>query len=84
MRTTTTALKTTTALNEQVDAKLLKKAERIWARNGMKRVEAINILIAQTIVRNNFPIVIGADDNGEAMRSTKEQLNAWDDAFGEY
>lgn len=74
----------TILLNEPVDASRLKKAEKIWARHGIKRAEAINIFIAQTIVRNNFPIVIGSDDNGGAMRSTKEQLDAWNNAFGEY
>ncbi len=75
----------TTLLNEPtIDTARLKKAEKIWARHGIKRADAINIFIAQTIVRNNFPIVIGTDDNGGAMRSPKEQLDAWNDAFGEY
>lgn len=71
-------------LNDSVDARRLKKAEKIWARHGMRPADAINIFVAQTIMRNNFPIVIGSDDNGGAMRSAKEQLTAWNDAFGEY
>ncbi len=66
----------------RVPADRLKKAEKVFARLGMKASDALNIFLAQVELRKDLPFVITSKP--EPLLTTAEQGKAWEDALGEY
>ncbi len=66
----------------RVPADRLKKAEKVFARLGMKTSDAFNIFLAQVELRKDLPFVITSKP--EPILTTAEQGKAWEDALGEY
>lgn len=66
----------------RVPADRLKRAEKVFARLGMKASDAFNIFLAQVELRKDLPFVITSKP--ETLLTTAEQGKAWEDALGEY
>lgn len=66
----------------RVPADRLKRAEKVFARLGMKTSDAFNIFLAQVELRKDMPFSITA--NPEPLLTTAAQGKAWEDALGEY
>jgi len=66
----------------RVPSDRLKRAEKVFARLGMKTSDAFNIFLAQVELRKDMPFSITA--NPEPLLTTAEQGKAWEDALGEY
>ena len=66
----------------RVPADRLKKAEKVFAKLGMKTSDAFNIFLAQVELRNDMPFSITSKP--EPLLTTAEQGKAWEDALGEY
>jgi addiction module RelB/DinJ family antitoxin len=66
----------------RVPADRLKKAEKVFARLGMKASDAFNIFLAQVELRKDLPFVITSKP--ETLLTTAEQGKIWEDVLGEY
>jgi len=66
----------------RVPSDRLKRAEKVFARLGMKTSDAFNIFLAQVELRKDMPFTITA--NPEPLLTTAEQGKAWEAALGEY
>ncbi len=66
----------------RVPASRLKRAEKVFARLGMKTSDAFNMFLAQVELRSDLPFVITSKP--EPLRTTAEQGKIWEDALGEY
>jgi len=66
----------------RVPADRLKKAEKVFARLGMKTSDAFNIFLAQVELRKDMPFSITSKP--EPLLSTAQQGKAWEEALGEY
>ena len=66
----------------RVPADRLKKAEKVFAKLGMKTSDAFNIFLAQVELRKDMPFSITSKP--EPLLTTAEQGKAWEDALGEY
>ena len=66
----------------RVPADRLKKAEKVFAKLGMKASDAFNIFLAQVELRQDLPFVITSKP--ESLLTTAEQGKAWENAHGEY
>ena len=66
----------------RVPADRLKRAEKVFARLGMKASDAFNIFLAQVELRKDLPFVITSKP--EPLITTAEQGKVWEDALGEY
>ena len=66
----------------RVPADRLKKAEKVFARLGMKTSDAFNIFLAQVELRKDMPFSITSKP--EPLLTTAQQGKAWEDALGEY
>jgi addiction module RelB/DinJ family antitoxin len=66
----------------RVPSDRLKRAEKVFARLGMKTSDAFNIFLAQVELRKDMPFSITA--NPEPLLTTTEQGKAWEKALGEY
>jgi addiction module RelB/DinJ family antitoxin len=66
----------------RVPADRLKKAEKVFARLGMKASDAFNIFLAQVELRKDLPFAVTSKP--EPLLSTAEQGKAWENALGEY
>ncbi|MEI8284557.1 MAG: type II toxin-antitoxin system RelB/DinJ family antitoxin [bacterium] len=66
----------------RVPADRLKKAEKVFARLGMKTSDAFNIFLAQVELRKDMPFSITSKP--EPLLTTAQQGNAWEEALGEY
>jgi len=66
----------------RVPADRLKKAEKVFARLGMKASDAFNIFLAQVELRKDLPFVITSKP--EPLLTTPEQGKTWEDGLGEY
>lgn len=71
-----------TLFRARVPTERLKRAEKVFARLGMKPGEAFNIFLAQVELRNDLPFAVTT--NVERLLTTEEQGKAWDHALGEY
>ena len=60
----------------------LKKAEKVFARLGMKTSDAFNIFLAQVELRKDMPFSITSKP--EPLLTTAQQGKAWEEALGEY
>ena len=75
-------MSTTTLFRARVPTARLRKAEKVFARLGMKPGDAFNIFLAQVELRNDLPFAITT--NPERLLSTAEQGKVWEEALGEY
>ncbi len=66
----------------RVPADRLKKAEKVFAKLGMKASDAFNIFLAQVELRKDLPFAVTSKP--EPLLSTAEQGKAWENALGEY
>jgi addiction module RelB/DinJ family antitoxin len=66
----------------RVPADRLKKAEKVFARLGMKTSDAFNIFLAQVELRKDMPFSITSKP--EPLLTTAQQGKAWEEALGEY
>jgi hypothetical protein len=66
----------------RVPADRLKKAEKVFARLGMKTSDAFNIFLAQVELRKDMPFSITSKP--EPLLTTTQQGKAWEEALGEY
>ncbi len=66
----------------RVPADRLKKAEKVFARLGMKTSDAFNIFLAQVELRKDMPFSITSKP--EPLLTTAQQGKAWVEAVGEY
>lgn len=66
----------------RVPADRLKRAEKVFARLGMKTGDAFNIFLAQVELRKDMPFSIST--NPERLISTPEQGRSWEVSLGEY
>jgi addiction module RelB/DinJ family antitoxin len=60
----------------------LKKAEKVFAKLGMKTSDAFNIFLAQVELRKDMPFSITSKP--EPLLTTAQQGKAWEEALGEY
>ena len=65
----------------RVPADRLKKAEKVFARLGMKTSDAFNIFLAQVELRKDMPFSITSKP--EPLLTTAQQGKAWVEAVGE-
>ena len=63
----------------RVPSDRLKRAEKVFARLGMKTSDAFNIFLAQVELRKDMPFSITA--NPEPLLTTAEQGKAWEAAL---
>ena len=66
----------------RVPADRLKKAEKVFAKLGMKASDAFNIFLAQVELRKDMPFSITSKP--EPLLTTAQQGKAWEEALGEY
>ncbi len=66
----------------RVPADRLKKAEKVFARLGMKTSDAFNIFLAQVELRKDMPFSITSKP--EPLLTTAQQGKAWVEAVGKY
>ena len=66
----------------RVPADRLKKAEKVFARLGMKTSDAFNIFLAQVELRKDMPFSITSKP--EPLLTTAQQGKACEEALGEY
>jgi len=66
----------------RVPADRLKRAEKVFARLGMKASDAFNIFLAQVELRKDLPFVITSKP--EPLLTMVEQGKVWEDALGDY
>ncbi|NBR48652.1 type II toxin-antitoxin system antitoxin, RelB/DinJ family [bacterium] len=66
----------------RVPADRLKKAEKVFAKLGMKTSDAFNIFLAQVELRKDMPFSITSKP--EPLLTTTQQGKAWEEALGEY
>ena len=69
-------------LRARVPADRLKKAEKAFAKLGMKTSDAFNIFLAQVELRKDMPFSITSKP--EPLLTTAQQGKAWEEALGEY
>ena len=75
-------MSSTTLFRARVPTARLRKAEKIFARLGMKASDAFNIFLAQVELRDDLPFAITTKP--EQLLTTAEQGKVWEDALGEY
>jgi len=66
----------------RVPADRLKKAEKVFAKLGMKTSDAFNIFLAQVELRKDMPFSITSKPM--PLLTTAQQGKAWVEAVGEY
>ena len=71
-----------TLFRARVPTERLKRAEKIFARLGMKPSDAFNIFLAHVELRHDMPFAITT--NVDRLLTTGEQGKTWDNALGEY
>jgi hypothetical protein len=71
-----------TLFRARVPTARLRKAEKVFARLGMKASDAFNVFLAQVELRNDMPFTIST--HPDPLLSTSQQGRIWDNALGEY
>jgi addiction module RelB/DinJ family antitoxin len=71
-----------TLFRARVPSARLKRAEKVFARLGMKTGDAFNIFLAQVELRNDMPFSVTAFP--ERLLTTAQQGKLWEDTLGEY
>jgi addiction module RelB/DinJ family antitoxin len=72
----------TTLFRARVPTARLRKAEKVFARLGIKASDAFNIFLAQVELRDDLPFTITTKP--EQLLTTAEQGKVWEDVLGEY
>ena len=75
-------MSSTTLFRARVPTSRLRKAEKVFARLGIKASDAFNIFLAQVELRDDLPFAITTKP--ERLLTTAEQGKVWEDLFGEY
>jgi addiction module RelB/DinJ family antitoxin len=71
-----------TLFRARVPTDRLKRAEKVFARLGMKSSDAFNIFLAQVELRNDLPFAVTT--TVDRLDTTEEQGKVWENALGEY
>ncbi len=71
-----------TLFRARVPTERLRRAEKVFARLGMKPGDAFNIFLAQVELRNDLPFAVTT--NVDRLVTTEEQGKTWENALGEY
>lgn len=71
-----------TLFRARVPTERLRRAEKVFARLGMKPGDAFNIFLAQVELRNDLPFAVTT--NVDRLLTTEEQGKTWESALGEY
>ena len=71
-----------TLFRARVPTERLRRAEKVFARLGMKPGDAFNIFLAQVELRNDLPFAVTT--NVDRLVTTEEQGKTWESALGEY
>ena len=71
-----------TLFRARVPTERLKRAEKVFARLGMKPGDAFNIFLAQVELRNDLPFAVTT--TVDSLVTTEEQGKTWENALGEY
>jgi addiction module RelB/DinJ family antitoxin len=71
-----------TLFRARVPTDRLKRAEKVFARLGMKPGDAFNIFLAQVELRNDLPFAVTT--TVDRLVTTEEQGKTWENALGEY
>ena len=71
-----------TLFRARVPTERLKRAEKVFARLGMKTGDAFNIFLAQVELRNDLPFAVTT--TVDRLITTEEQGKTWQNALGEY
>ena len=71
-----------TLFRARVPTDRLKRAEKVFARLGMKPGDAFNIFLAQVELRNDLPFAVTTAV--DRLVTTEEQGKTWQNALGEY
>ena len=71
-----------TLFRARVPTDRLKRAEKVFARLGMKPGDAFNIFLAQVELRNDLPFAVTTAV--DRLVTTEEQGKIWENALGEY
>lgn len=69
-------------LRARVNTDQYEKAERVFNRLGMKISDAINIYLAQVVLRDDLPFSVTT--HPERLQTDEAQAQAWNETFGEY
>ncbi len=72
----------TVLVRARVNSRRVKKAEKVFARLGLKMSDAINIFIAQVELRGDLPFSVST--NPDRLLTNEEEGKIWNDALGEY
>lgn len=75
-------MSTTTLFRARVSTQRLRRAEKVFARLGMKLEEALSLFLAAVALRGDLPFAVAADAG--CVLSAAEQGKNWEEAFGEY
>jgi addiction module RelB/DinJ family antitoxin len=71
-----------TLFRARVPTARLKRAEKVFARLGLKPGDAVNLFFAQVELRNDLPFAVTTQV--ERLLTTEEQGKTWENALGEY
>ena len=71
-----------TLFRARVPTERLRRAEKVFARLGMKTGDAFNIFLAQVELRNDLPFAVTT--TVDRLITTEEQGKTWENALGEY
>ena len=71
-----------TLFRARVPTERLRRAEKVFARLGMKPGDAFNIFLAQVELRNDLPFAVTT--TVDRLVTTEEQGKTWENALGEY
>lgn len=71
-----------TLFRARVPSARLKRAEKVFARLGMKTSDAFNVFLAQVELRNDLPFQVTTSP--ERLLTTARQGQQWEEALGEY
>ena len=71
-----------TLFRARVPTERLKRAEKVFARLGMKPGDAFNIFLAQVELRNDLPFAVTT--TVDRVVTIEEQGKTWENALGEY
>jgi addiction module RelB/DinJ family antitoxin len=69
-------------LRARVNRNHLKIAERIFHTLGLKTGDAVNLFLAQVVLRNDLPFTVSS--RPAPLLSSEQQAEAWTRTLGEY
>jgi addiction module RelB/DinJ family antitoxin len=71
-----------TLMRARVPAPRLRKAEKVLRKLGLTPADAVNMLLAQIVIRQGLPFDVSA--RPRPLLDAEEQAEAWTEAFGAY